>query len=95
MARMRFKRGMNVSGVVRRLTRTVLSLYVGGTILTELGNVMNGTVSSFYRGLSLIGWTVSTAGADINTITATNGSGILSVVGIVALAQIVTSFISF
>lgn len=91
MAKMSFKRGVNVGRVVAKIAYTVISLYVGGTVLTELGNVMNATTSAFYKGLSLIGWTVSTSGQ----ITATSGTGILSVVGIIAIASIVLEFVNF
>lgn len=90
MAKLRFNRNFNINRVVKSLVRTVLALYVGGTIMTVFGTVMNGTTSPFYTGLSLIGWTVSS-----NTITATSGSGVLAVVGIIAIAQIVTEFISW
>ena len=86
----RFNRNFNVNRVVKSLVRTVLALYVGGTIMTTFGTVMNGTTSPFYTGLSLIGWTVSSS-----TITATSGSGVLAVVGIIAIAQIVTEFVSW
>lgn len=88
--RPRFNRGFNVNVVVKRLVRTVLALYVGGTIMTVFGTVMNATTSPFYTGLSLIGWTVTS-----NTITATSGSGVLAVVGIIAIAQIVTEFVTW
>lgn len=91
MARMRFNRSFNVNRVVKRLVRSVLALYVGGTVMTTFGTVMNGTTSPFYSGLSLIGWTVSTT----NQITATTGSGVLAVVGIIAISQIVTEFITW
>lgn len=89
---MRFNRGFNVNRVVKRLVRSILALYVGGTIITVFGTVMNGTSSPFYSGLSLIGWTVDST---TNTITATTGSGVLAVVGIIAIAQIVTEFITW
>ena len=88
--RMRMRK-VNISRVVSKLVNVIIALYVGGTIVTELGNVMNETTSAFYSGLTLIGWTVSTA----RQITATTGSGILSVIGIVGIASIVTEFVSF
>lgn len=91
MAKIRFKSGFNVYRVVSKITSTVIGLWVGGTILTEVGNVMNGTTSAFYKGLSLIGWTVSAT----NQITDTTGGSILSVVGIIAIASIVLEFIEF
>lgn len=87
---LRFNRRFNINRVVKRLVNTVLALYVGGTIMTTFGTVMNGTTSPFYSGLTLIGWTVTS-----NQITATTGSGVLAVVGIVAIAGIVTEFITW
>lgn len=117
MARLRFKRGQHVSTIIPKLLRTVLSLYVGGTVLTELGNIARFTESGMWPGLRVIGWTVgnwplynsthyatscanTTLGAlttDSHTtcITATTGSGILSIVGIIGIAYIITNFVSF
>lgn len=105
--------------IVKRLIRSILSLYVGGTIITVFGTIMVNTSSPFYSGLSLIGWTVGssminatdygitcgsstwsgvagTAGAsNVNCITSTSGAGVLAVVGIIAIAQIVTEFITW
>ena len=102
---LKFNRSFNVNRVVQRLVKTVLALYVGGTIMTTFGTVMNATASPFYTGLSLIGWTVSGStavtcastgtGTYQNCITATSGSGVLSVIGIIAIAQIVTEFVSW
>lgn len=117
--KVRFNRNFNVNRVVKRLVRTVLALYVGGTIMTVFGTVMQCTNSPFYTGLSLIGWTidathvvngsgtVSTGTAATcnsaafystttnNIIVATSGSGVLAVVGIIAIAQIVTEFVTW
>ncbi len=87
--KVRARKGINIGRVVAKLVSTVLALYVGGTIMIEIGNVMNGTTSPFYRGLTLIGWTVSDAGL----ITATSGSGILAVIGIIGIATIVMEFV--
>lgn len=115
MAKMRFNKNFNINRVVKRLVYTILALYVGGTILVIFGNVMNGTHSVFYQGLSLIGWTVGTvtnASTSLNTcgndfcgttncasqancITATNGAGVLAVVGIIGIASVVMEFITF
>lgn len=87
--RIRFRRKFSIGRIVAKLVATILSLYVGGTIVTEIGDVMNGTTSPFYRGLTLIGWTVDTNGL----ITATSGSGILAVIGIIGIASIVMEFV--
>lgn len=111
----------NIGRVVTKVVATVLGLYVGGFVLMEIGKVLNATCSPFYKGLSLIGWTVGTNVTGSNTalyitngcqitgtsaavstttfrsdiLTSVDGSGILSVVGIIALASIVLEFINF
>ena len=85
------RRGFSIKKVVKQLSTALITLYVGGTILIELGNVMNGTASPFYRGLTLIGWTVDQT---TSTITSTTGTGgILVVVGIVAIASVILQFV--
>lgn len=90
MAKIKFNRNFNVGRVVSKLVYTVLALYVGGTIMSVFGDVMNGTESAFYSGLTLIGWTVTS-----NEITATSGTGVLSVIGVIAIAGVVLEFIRF
>jgi hypothetical protein len=90
MAKLRFNRDFNINRVVKRLVYTILALYVGGTIITTFGSVMNGTSSPFYQGLSLVGWTVNTT---TNTITSTSGAGVLAVVGIIGIASVVLEFV--
>lgn len=85
----KYRRGVNIPRVVGKVAGTILALYVGGTIITEIGNVINGTTSPFYKGLTLIGWTVTDAGQ----VTDTTGSGILAVIGIVGIASIVMEFV--
>ena len=74
---------------------------VGGYVISVFGTVMNGTCSPLYSGLSLIGWTVGTATcsttgvSDSNTITATSGTSVLAVIGIIGLATVVLEFIKF
>lgn len=98
----KFNKNFNINRVVKALVRTILALYVGGTILSVFGDVMLNTSSGFYSGLSLIGWTVSPTAIDCgaqtavtNCITDVSGSGVLAVVGIIAIAQIVLEFISW
>lgn len=92
MAKFRMRRKkINVGRIVAKVVGTVIALYVGGTIMSELGDVMNGTTSPFYQGLTLIGWTVSDAGQ----ITATTGSGVLAVIGIIGIGSLVTEFVTF
>lgn len=81
MARIRFNKNYNIGRVVSRIVSTVLALYVGGTVLTVFGEVMNGTASPFYDGLTLIGWTISDAvngtTSDCNTITDGAAAGLV------------------
>lgn len=94
MARYKVRKlgGMDIMSVVNNLVRTILALYVGGTLITTFGEVMNNTVSPFYTGLTLIGWTVDST---TNTITNTSGSGVLSVVGLIAIAKVLLQVIRF
>lgn len=91
MAKFRFKKGYNVGTVIKDLVRTVLMLWVGGTIITEVGDVILLEQSPLFGGLELIGWTVNASGH----VTSTSGTGILTVVGIIAIAQIVLKFVDF
>ena len=115
MAKFSYNKNANISRVVGKVFATTIALYVGGTVLSELGTIMECTQSPFYDGLSLIGWTVgdavvphtsglcnATAGAVTSTtasydnlITATTGSGILAVVGIIGIASIILEFVNF
>lgn len=89
--KLRYRRNVNIPRVVAKIAGVLIALYVGGTIVTQLGSVMNGTTSPFYQGLTLIGWTVNSSGG----ITSTSGSGILAVIGIVGIAAIVMEFVEF
>lgn len=118
MARLSWKKNINVNKVVTKVIVIVLGLYVGGFVLTEIGTTLKCTYGAFYKGLSLIGYTVtdsltvvnSTTPTTCNTasgtglvagttyrniITSTSGTGLLAVVGIVAIASLVTDFVSF
>lgn len=101
MATFRKKRNINIGRVVSKIAVTVIALYAGGIVITQLGVVMNGTCSPFYQGLTLIGWAVgsatcSTTGAtNANTITATTNTGILAVVGVLGIASVVMEFVKF
>ena len=66
MAYITRKKNVNISRVVAKLTVTIISLWVGGTIVNEIGAVMNCTSSPFYTGLSLIGWTITSDGTTFN-----------------------------
>lgn len=99
MANIGFKKP-NIGRVVAKLVGTVIALWVGGTIITSVGTVMNGTCSPFYQGLSLIGWTVSSSGgtgdcaSSTSVITATTGTGVLSVIGIIGIASVILEFVT-
>lgn len=63
MARkMRFRfvrKSPNIGRVVAKIAVVVISLWVGGTIVNQLGLIMNCTANPFNDGLSLIGWTIT------------------------------------
>lgn len=103
--RVRRRRNINAMRVGIKVGTTVLGLYAGGYFLSVLGDVMNGTASPFYKGVTLIGWTLTddttgtydactgTGGTIDNCITATSGTGILAIIGIVAIAMLVFEFV--
>ena len=71
------KQNIKITRVVVKVVATVIGLYVGGQIMTQLGAVMNQTYSPFYQGLSLVGWTVGTVTNSSTTqgSCATNSAG--------------------
>lgn len=93
------RKSVNVMRIGMKVIGTVIALYASGYMLTVMGTVMNSTCSPFYEGLTLIGWTVSntycttTSAVNANTISATSGSGILSVIGLLAIVWILFEFI--
>lgn len=89
--RVQFNRRPNITRVVTRVFVTILALYVGGVMLNVLGTIMLNQCSVLYQGLTLIGWTVNTS----NCITATDGTGILAIIGIVGIASVVLEFVRF
>lgn len=105
----RMKKGVNVMSVVKRLVSVIIGLWIGGTLLMEVGSTMTGTCSPFYKGFSLIGWKIgdnATAAAETTVDSGCEASnyilydtvsqaGILAVVGLVALAGVVLSFVKF
>lgn len=89
--RFRFKKKVNIQKVITKIAVISIVLYAGGFITNTLGAIMNGTTSQFNIGFRLIGWTVSDAGL----ISATTGTGILAVVGIIGFASVILEFIDF
>ena len=82
----------NNGGIIRVIVEIIITLaglYAGGTALTAMGTMMNGSTSPFYVGLGIIGWTVESDGHIIST----TGSGILAVVGIFAIIAIIAKFV--
>lgn len=90
MARFKFNKNYSIMRAVKKLAFTLIALWIGGTIVTELGTVMTDECSPFFDGLSLIGWTVNSD----SCITAINGSGILVIVGLVGVASVVLEFVT-
>ena len=88
--RVKFRKKVNIPRVVGKLTAVIIALYVGNEIINQIGTIVNGTTGPFNNGFKLIGWTVSS-----NTVTATTGAGVLSVIGVVGIASIVLEFVTF
>lgn len=53
------KKNINIMKVVGRIAAIILGLYIGGYFIIILGDVMLCTYSPMYKGLQLIGWTVT------------------------------------
>lgn len=99
------KKNSNVKLVVRGLITTILILFVGGFLIMTLANVMKGSCSPFYTGLQLIGWKVGNetqaAGVTLwdgcagsnQILYDTSGVGVLTIVGLLALAGVVMQFV--
>lgn len=72
MARFRVGfRKPNITRVVVKIVTTVLALWIGGEIMTQIGNTMTCTYSPFYTGLSMIGWTIASVTSNGSTYTGT------------------------
>ena len=95
MAKRRFRIGIrrkiNVQRVVSKIVASIIVLYVGGQLLSAVGTVINGSTSPFYQGLTIIGWTVTNG----NVTNVSTGTGILTVVGIIAIASVIMEFVYF
>lgn len=89
--KMGFRKGISVNKLVGMLLAVVIGLYVGGQVLETFGDAMENTCSPFYNGFTLIGWTVNANNCLADGATTTGG--VLSVVGIVALAYIIKKVI--
>lgn len=60
----KYNKNANIGRAVTKIVGTLIALWVGGTIITEIGEVMNCTSSPFYEGLNLIGWTITDSVVD-------------------------------
>lgn len=110
MVRVYRKRKVNVMRVAAKLVGSILGLYIAGYLVNTLGSVLNNTASQFYRGFTMIGWTLEdhynatfdNCQAQTTTnevlirdcITDYSSSGILAIVGLVAIASVVFEFVS-
>lgn len=95
MAKVQFKKKINVMAVVGKLFGTLLGLWVGGTLMTNLAQVMEDTCSPFYSGLSLIGWTPNATNCLDGIYPSTSASGVLGIIGLVGIASVVLEFVYF
>lgn len=60
MGKFKFKsyQKINITKIVAKLVATIISLYVGNELMTQMGNLFNQTEGPFNTGFKLIGWTV-------------------------------------
>jgi hypothetical protein len=94
MAKFKGFKQSSILALVGALTTVLVSLYAGGIMLDAVGDVINGTTSAFYTGLTLIGYTMCPT-PDTTQVCSTSGSGILAVVGIIGLMKIINIFVKF
>lgn len=105
--KVRFNKNYDIGRVVKKIVYTILALWVGGVIITELGNTVLGSCSPFFKGLTLIGWevgnnaTATGAGVTVESgcetssqiVYDTSGAGILTVIGLIGISSIVLEFV--
>lgn len=94
---------INIGRVITKIVVTVIALWVGGEIIDKVAVAINNTQTPFAKGLTLIGFgeKSDTAGlTDCNGYMPTtcldgtvSTTGILSVVGIIAMASVVLDFV--
>lgn len=85
-----FNKNFSIGRAIKKVLITSMTLWIGGEILTQVGNVINGSSSPLYTGFKIIGWTV-TNGTVTDT---TTGTGILTVIGIIGFASVVMEFMT-
>lgn len=89
--RIHAKKHVNVGRVVAKIVGTAILLWVGSSILVSVAATMNNTVNIFSQGLTLIGFGYNTTSKTMDgTVSST---GLLSVIGLFAMASIVMEFI--
>lgn len=90
MAKFSFKKNINIGRVIGKIVTTILTLWVGSMVIESVAVAMNQTESIFTTGLEFIGFG-TTSGTLNGTVSTT---GILSIIGIVAVASIVMEFVT-
>lgn len=88
----RRNRKVNVMGVVRKMAYTILGLFVGAFLLDAIGDIVvaQNLASGLWQGATVIGWTVNAS----NQVTATSGTGILALVGVIGFLSILMEFVT-
>lgn len=93
------RRDVNAIRVAMKIIGTIIALWVGGFAYNIVASIMNGSCSPFYKGLKLVGFTVGSAyctdttATDASTITGTNSTSLLAVIGVLAIFWIAFEFI--
>lgn len=108
MARVRFNRKVNIGRVIGKIVTSVLVLWVGSMAISAVAVAMNCTNGVFQTGMTFIGLGETTSpvaggfnctqsvGAPAGTYLdgTVSTTGILSIIGIVAVASIVMEFVT-
>jgi hypothetical protein len=85
-----FKQPKSIMAVIKKLTYTVIALWVGGLILTAVASAMNGTTTPFAEGLAILGFE-HTSGTMDGTVSST---GLLTVIAVIGATNIIMDFLS-
>ena len=101
IGRFRFsaRKKINISGVITKIAVTIIALWVGGEIITKVAEAIGNATTPFHKGFTLIGFNEQTSQCtDTTSSLCLNGTvsttGILSVVGLVAMASIIMDFVN-
>jgi hypothetical protein len=82
--RVGMKKNVNIPRVVAKVAGTIIALYVGNEIISQVGSIVNATTGAFNPGFKLIGWEVGTSTGVNGTAGCLNTCGLTPIDGCAA-----------